>query len=98
MKEEMKRLQWSVYAKVENQTDFERETQRGLRNAFLPSWRRFIEDDFRAREPHTALYYLDAQDAEQWGKLFAVQLIPWIEKFWADPETLQGYMWRVHWK
>lgn len=98
MKEEMKRHQWSVFAKFENQTDFEFKSSKRSRDAHLPSLRRRIEEDFRANWPHEALYYMDEQDAENWGKLFARQLIPWVEKFWANPETLDGYMWRVHWK
>jgi len=98
MKDEMKRLQWSVFAKFENQTDFKLKSSRPMRDAHLPSLRRGIEEDFLANRPHTALYYFDEQDAEHWGKLFSRQLIPWIEKCWANPETLNGYMWRVHWK
>lgn len=98
MKDEMKRIQWSVFEKFEKQSDFEFKSLQGTRDAHLPSLRRSLEGDFLANCPHTALYYFDEQDAEHWGKLFARQLIPWIEKFWTNPETLDGYMWRVHWK
>lgn len=94
---EMKAFQWSVYAKVENQTTFERESLRRLRDSFLPSLRRDIEHELRVGSPHDPLFYLDARDAEFWGKLFAVHLLPWMERFCAAPETLDGYMWRVHW-
>ncbi len=97
MNAEMKALQWSVYAKVEGQNTFENECVRGLRDAFLPCLRRSIEADVRVGCPHDALYYVDERDAEFWGKLFAVQLVPWMQRFGAAPETLEGYMWRVHW-
>lgn len=84
--EEMKAFQWSVYAKAEAQC-----------SALLSLIRRAIEDGFEVGWPHTALYYVDARDAEFWGKLFAVHLLPWMERFCANPETLEGYMWRVHW-
>lgn len=49
------------------------------------------------RFPHTRLFYLDADDAESWGRLFGEQLTGWIEAFADEPETLARYMWRVHW-
>lgn len=94
---ELKSFQWSVYAKVEGQNTFERESARKIRDAFLPSLRRSIEADIRVGCPHDALYYLDERDAEFWGKLFAVHLVPWIERYCTAPETLEGYMSRVHW-
>ena len=81
MKDEMKCLQWSVYRKLADD----------------PLIRRLIEHDFREGSPHDALYYTDESDAELWGILFAMQLVPWMERFRAGPETLDGYMWRVHW-
>jgi hypothetical protein len=90
MKVEMKRLQWLVFTKFENLTGFKYESWRGVRDAHIPTMRRFIEEDFRPQWPHAHLHYLDQEDAELWGKLFARQLVPWVEKFWADPETLDG--------
>jgi hypothetical protein len=95
--DEMKCIQQTVYAKVENQTEFELPAYRSLRDVRLPSLRREIEGGFKAQRPHDHLLYLDERDAEFWGKWFAMQLIPWMEKFCAHPETLEGYMWRVHW-
>ncbi len=97
MNAEMKSFQRSVYAKVEGQNTFVSESARGLRDAFLPCLQRSIEADVRVGCPHDALYYVDERDAEFWGKLFAVQLVPWMERFCAAPETLEGYMWRLHW-
>jgi hypothetical protein len=97
MNDEMKCFQWSVYSKVENQTEFEYKNGQRLTAAFLPSFRRNIQEDFRVGSPHEPLYYLDDGDAEFWGKLFALHLLPWMERFCASPETLDGYMWRVHW-
>jgi hypothetical protein len=94
---EIKAFQWSVYAKLEGQNKFERESARRVRDAFLPSIRRSIKTDIRVGCPHDALYYLDEQDAEFWGKLFAIHLVSWMQKFCTAPETLEGYMWRVHW-
>jgi hypothetical protein len=93
----MKRIQWSVYGKAENQTHFEHETWRQALKASLPLMRGFIEHEFQPGWPHTALYYLDETDAEAWGKLFSKQLPPWVQHFSAAPETLEGYMWRVYW-
>src|SRR5690349_16949777 len=94
---EMKAFQWSVYAKVEGQKTFESEHARKFRDLRLPYLRRCIEGEVWVGNPHAALYYLDERDAELWGKLFAIHLVPWMERFCAAPETLDGYMWRVHW-
>lgn len=94
---EMKAFQWSVYLKVEGLSTFESESARRLRDAHLPSLRRDIEGKVRVNWPHDPLYYVDERDAEFWGKLFAVHLVPWMERFRAAPETLDGYMWRMHW-
>jgi len=95
--DEMKCFQSSVIAKVENQTKFEYPHGQKLRDAFLPGYQRDIAAGFEVGWPHTPLYYLHEYDAEFWGKWFAVQLVPWMERFRANPETLEGYMWRVHW-
>ncbi len=97
MNGEMKTFQWAVYDKVVEQTEFESESARRYRDAYLPTLLRDIESNFKVNRPHDALYYLDERDAEFWGKLFAVHLVPWMEWFSAAPETLDGYMWRVHW-
>lgn len=86
MNDEMTAFQWSVYAKAESRCV-----------TLLPLIRRDIEHGFEVGWPHTALYYVDEQDAEFWGKLFAVHLLSWMDRFCANPETLEGYMWRVHW-
>ncbi len=97
MNDEMTAFQWSVFAKVKNQTEFESAFYRSCRDSNLRHYRRTIQEGFQVGWPHTALFYLDERDAEFWGKLFAVHLPTWMARFCACPETLEGYMWRVHW-
>lgn len=49
------------------------------------------------RLPHSPLFYMNAEDAEEWGRLFGTQVSHWVQAFTADPETLVQYMSRVHW-
>jgi len=86
MNGEMTAFQWSVYEKADS-----------LPGTLLSLVRREIESGFEVGWPHTALFYVDAHDAQFCGKLFAVHLLPWMKRFCAKPETLDGYMWRVHW-
>jgi hypothetical protein len=97
MNDEMTAFQWSVYTKVEKQTEFELPFYRSCRDSNLMQYQRNIQNGFQVGWPHTALLYLDEHDAEFWGKLFAVHLLPWMAKFCTQPETLKGYMWRMHW-
>ncbi|HEU4699361.1 MAG TPA: hypothetical protein VFS40_09280 [Gemmatimonadales bacterium] len=90
-------LQRRVYAKVAAQDGFAVDVHRQMRDNSLPLLRATTEAPLEARFPHTALAYLDADDAEAWGTLLGAQLPGWLARFQAQPETLESYMWRVHW-
>lgn len=95
--QEIQALRWHVYEKVAAQDTFSNEAYRGMRDSSLGLVRMSIEAPLDARLPSTALHYLDAVDARAWGGLFAAQLREWLARFEAAPETLDRYMWRVHW-
>ena len=97
MEKRMRRMQQRVYDKVKKQKEFENESFRIMRDVSLGLMKEFIKQGFQARLPHTALYYLDESDAAEWGEILGKQLPVWTKKFFARPETLMGYMWRVHW-
>jgi hypothetical protein len=90
-------LQRRVYEKVAAQEAFSHELYRDLRDQSLEMMRTVIEPPLEPRFPSTPLHYLDGDDAQAWGALFAAQLPGWLERFQASPETLERYMWRVHW-
>lgn len=93
----MRGMQHRVVEKAAAQEEFEHDLCREMLEARLPELRMQAEEPFEARLPHTALLYLDAEDATRWGELFARCLRGWLERFGREPETLARYMWRVHW-
>lgn len=82
---------------VAAQTEFEVDIWREQRDVSLRTMQSFIDLGLRAAWPDSALYYLDESDAQAWGRLIGAQLPTWIERYTARPETLDAYMWRVHW-
>ena len=42
-------------------------------------------------------YYFDPEDAEEWGRWWAQSLPAWLERFNAQPESLNNWCWRVLW-
>jgi hypothetical protein len=95
--QEVQALQRRVYEKVASQDAFSHELYRDLRDQSLEMMRTSIESPLEPRFPSTPLHYLDGDDAQAWGALFAAQLPDWLARFQAGPETLDRYMWRVHW-
>lgn len=93
----MRALQLRVCDKVAAQDEFEHDLYRGMRDLSLASVRDLIDVPFTPGHPHTALLYLDADDAFAWGAFFAARLPAWLDRFAAAPETLTMHMWRVHW-
>lgn len=43
------------------------------------------------------IYYFDVEDAEEWGRWWAQSLPAWLERFNAQPESLNDWCWRVLW-
>lgn len=98
MIQQMTQLQWGVFAKAGDQQTFELDIWRDLlMGSCLPLMKTSIEMGFQPGSPHTGLYYLDEADAAAWGALFSAQLVQWLERYRLAPETLEAYMWRVHW-
>jgi hypothetical protein len=95
--QEVQALQRRVYDKVASQEMFSHELYRDLRDQSLAMMRTAIEAPPEPRFPSTPLHYLDGDDAQAWGALFATQLPDWLARFEANPETLERYMWRAHW-
>ena len=95
--EEMLNQQKVVMRKVAGQNNIEPRLWEVSRDVSVRSMADFIEMGFRVGFPHTSLYYLDEEDAFVWGGILGKQLPDWLERFCAAPETLEGYMWRVHW-
>lgn len=71
---------------------------RGSLKTCLNIMRADLARPFEPRLPHAPLYYLDEDDARRWGALLGASLDGWIARWSAAPETLEGHMWRVHWK
>lgn len=92
-----KEQQSRVRKKVAAQKTFENEFYRQMRNSRLSSLKALIADPLLPQHPHKELIYLDADDAHAWGTIFAEQLPSWLDRFTRAPETLNMYMWRVHW-
>ncbi|CAN5725591.1 hypothetical protein BH23GEM11_BH23GEM11_04260 [soil metagenome] len=90
-------LQKRVYDKVAAQEDFAAEVYREMRDAGLPLLLHHARTIPEPRLPHHALLYLDAGDAQAWGRLLGGAIEAWLEAFAANPETVDSYMWRVHW-
>ena len=86
-----------VYRKTLEQSHFEPEFWRQARDVWVNASRDSLDSEISPRFPHTRLYYLDEEDATQWGTIFGQQLNSWIQRYVAAPETLEMYMWRVHW-
>ena len=97
MRQAMLELQKIVHDKVAAQTGIEPEFWRTTRDISVKFMADFIRMGFREGVPHSSLYYLDEGDALAWGRLFGRQLPVWLERFEAAPESLDGFMWRVHW-
>lgn len=96
--EELKKLQWVVFEKVKAQTNFQNPTWHKLLAEYLPVMQKSVCLEFKINSPTTPFYYLDEADAEAWGELLARHLVTWLNRFQARPETLDDYMWRVHWR
>lgn len=94
--EHMQSIQKNVYEKF-ILLSYENEPLRLMRDANSQTMKQIIEQKFKPNFPHAALYYLDEQDAYEWGILFSKQIHEWDERFSAQPETLNSFMWRVHW-
>jgi hypothetical protein len=86
-----------VYDKTREQAHFEPDFWRQTRDVWLAVSRESLELELGPGFPHTRLYYLDENDATQWGVIFGTQLETWISRFAEKPQTLQQYMWRVQW-
>lgn len=95
---EMRSLQQGVRDKVAALENIQPEFWARIRDSNVRFMSDFIEMGFRVGHPHTSLYYLDEEDAQNWGRLLGRQLQGWLDRFRAAPETLEGYMWRVHWR
>ncbi len=91
-------MQYTVFEKFSNYCS--RETQDFLDPflaANLEMMKANISQSFAPNRPHSALFYTDDRDAENWGRLFAECIPDWVENYKANPETLTEYMWRTHW-
>jgi hypothetical protein len=86
-----------VRSKTEAQASFELDLWRQTRDLWLSISRESIDLPFGPGFPHTTLYYLDEADATQWGVVIGQQFSLWLARFSKHPETLEAYMWRVHW-
>lgn len=95
--EEMLNQQKAVMDKVAGQRNVEPEFWETSRDISVRFMADSIKMGFNVGHPHTRLYYLDEEDAFAWGHLIGKRLPDWLERFRAAPETLEGYMWRVHW-
>jgi hypothetical protein len=66
--------------------------------AYLATLRSIVDQGLVPQTPHTALYYVDEQDARAWGGWFAGRIAEWLRRFSAVPETLETWAWRVLWR
>jgi hypothetical protein len=98
MNEAIHERQRLVYQNVESQATFEPEFWRQARDLWLSVSRDSIGFELKPGFPHTRLFYLDPEDAEQWGALFGRQMEAWLARFCEQPETLEAHMWRTHWR
>jgi hypothetical protein len=87
-----------VYAKTQAQDTFENDVYRQMRDIWLNMAAFALDQPLLPGHPHTGLHYLDEEDAHAWGALFGQQLEGWLQRFNTQPETLEMYMWRVHWQ
>ncbi|MFZ2956222.1 MAG: hypothetical protein WA705_04975 [Candidatus Ozemobacteraceae bacterium] len=96
--EEIQQLRKAVIKKVGEQNVFDHEVYHGIRDASLGSILAGLDAPLAPNHPHTALYYLDEDDAESWGAWFGSHIEAWIVRFRAAPETLEAWCWRNIWK
>lgn len=97
MHEAFRTQQRRVFDKTAAQADFSIDLWRQTRDIWVNITRESLAFPFAAGFPHTRLHYLDEADARQWGVILGSQFSAWLDRFNVRPETLQRYMWRVHW-